>query len=102
MPKPRVALQQALETILGSRRVYFQPPASVRIEYPAIVYHRNRIHNRAADDLVYGQDDEYTVTVIDGNPDSDIVRKVSLLPRCRHDRHFKSENLNHDVFTLFY
>lgn len=98
----RLKLQTELETILGSRNVYFQPPESIRMIYPAIVYSRARIDNRHANDFVYKQDDAYEVIVIDRNPDSEIVRKISKLPKCRFDRHYKADNLNHDVFTLYY
>ncbi len=36
------------------------------------------------------------------DPDSVIVEKVSKLPRCRFDRHYTADELNHDVFTLYY
>lgn len=98
----RLALQIELESILGARHVYYQPPASVRMEYPAIVYCRNDIVNFHADDGIYSQMNSYELTVIDEDPDSEIVRAVSLLPRCRFTRHFTSENLNHDVFTIYY
>ena len=98
----RIKLQTELEIILGSRNVYFQPPESIRMIYPAIVYSRARIDNRHANDFVYKQDDAYEIIVIDRNPDSEIVRKISKLPKCRFDRHYKADNLNHDVFTLYY
>lgn len=34
----RLNLQTFLEEILESRNVYFQPPESVKMKYPAIVY----------------------------------------------------------------
>lgn len=98
----REELQTLLEEVLGSRNVYFQPPDNVRMSYPAIVYSRNRIANDHANDDVYRQSLSYELTVIDANPDSEIVFAVSQLPMCRHDRHFKSDNLNHDVFTIYY
>ena len=98
----RLELHEKFCEILGSRNVYFQPPASVRLNYPAIIYFRKDIDNRYADDLVYKQDAAYDVTVIDRNPDSEIVVKVSQLPTCRFDRHYNADNLNHDVFTLYY
>lgn len=98
----RLRLHELLCKILGSRQVYFQPPESVRMKYPAIVYSRNRIDNGHADDDVYMQSPSYSVTVIDKNPDSEIVENISLLPRCRFDRHYISDNLNHDVFTIYY
>lgn len=91
-----------LEDILGSRNVYYQPPSSIKLNYPAIIYSRSDIPNRFADDKVYKQDRVYELTVIDYNPDSEIVSKVSQLPMCRFSRHFTSDNLNHDVFILYY
>lgn len=52
----RLELQSELEKILGSRNVYFQPPASVKIKYPAIVYSRKSIDNNFANNTVYKQD----------------------------------------------
>ena len=98
----RIDLQNVLEELLGSRSVYYQPPESLKMSYPAIVYSRKTIDNSYANNSVYKQNYAYEITVIDKNPDSEIVNKVSKLPTCRFDRHFKSDNLNHDVFTLYY
>lgn len=98
----RLELQTLLESVLGSRNVYYQPPASVRMNYPAIVYFRSDIENDFANDSVYIQSLAYEVIVIDEDPDSNIVMRVSQLPMCRYDRHYTSDNLNHDVFTLYF
>lgn len=98
----RLELQTVLEELLGSRNVYYQPPASVLMKYPAIVYSRDDIANTFADNRVYMQVTAYMVTVIDKNPDSEIVTKVSQLPMCSFERHYVSDNLNHDVFTLYF
>lgn len=98
----RLDLQNLLEFILGSRNVYYQPPESIKIKYPAIVYRRNDIDNNFADDIVYMQNHTYQIIVIDANPDSEIVDRVSKLPMCRYDRHYTSDNLNHDIFILNY
>lgn len=98
----RLDLHELLVEILGSRNVYFQPPANVVMEYPAIVYSRTDIENFHADNRVYAQSVAYQVTVIDKNPDSEYVKRISMLPLCMYDRHYTSDNLNHDVFTLYY
>lgn len=98
----RLKLQAILEEQLGSKNVYFQPPASVRMTYPAIVYSRSDIDNRFADNSPYTQEKAYNVTVIDKDPDSEIVDRIARLPKCIYDRNYKVDNLNHDVFTLFY
>ena len=51
--KTRYELHEFLCEILGSRNVYFQPPESVKMKYPAIVYERTEIKNRFANDAVY-------------------------------------------------
>jgi hypothetical protein len=98
----RADLSAIFKGILGSDNVYFSPPASIKMRYPAIVYRRKNIGNAHANDSVYRQLLEYQVTVIDPNPDSEIVRKVSVLPYCRFDRHYAADGLNHDVFSIHY
>lgn len=101
MLNDRLALHELLCEKLGSRNVYFQPPESVKMKYPAIVYSRNRIENTSADNIVYRQSVRYTITVIDRDPDSEIVERISQIPRIMFDRSYVSDNLNHDTFTLF-
>lgn len=86
----------------GDRHTYFQPPASVKMRYPAIRYSRKTIENEHADNIIYRHLHAYEVTLIDKNPDSIYIEKLLLLPYCRHDRHYKADNLNHDTFTIYY
>lgn len=97
----RLELHEEFCDILCSRNVYFQPPESVKMKYPAIVYARKAIDNIMADNRAYKQNWGYEVTYIDKDPDSENVKKLSQLPYCRYDRHFVADNLNHDVFTLY-
>lgn len=97
----RLELHKILCEVLGSNNVYYQPPESVRMNYPAIVYSRSDIENRFANNSVYTQSYFYIITVIDYDPDSEIVYRLSQLPGCRYDRHYTVDNLNHDVFILY-
>ena len=98
----REDLHAKFEEILGSTNVYFQPPSSIQMKYPAIVYTRSGINNTFANNSVYSQVPAYEVTVIDKSPESEIVLKISQLPKCKWDRHFTLDNFNHDVFTLYH
>ena len=98
----RLDLQTKFEDILGSRNVYFDPPESLKMQYDAIRYHRRRISNTFANDSIYKQDDSYEVIAIYRNPDSDLPRKISRLPKCSHERHYVANNLHHDVFVLYW
>jgi hypothetical protein len=98
----RLDLQEILVEILGTDQVYFQPPPTVSMDYPCIVYKRDFEYNRFADDRRYMYKKRYQVTVIAQDPDSIIPDKVAELPLCSFDRFYTAENLNHDVFNLFF
>jgi hypothetical protein len=98
----RIDLHGILKIILGSDHVYFQPPELVKMEYPCIVYERYDENVQFADNSPYIQKKCYQITVIDKNPDSLIPDKVSILPLCTFFRHFTADNLNHDVYNLYY
>lgn len=100
MARNRLELQAELEQLCP--HVYFQPPRSTLMEYPAIRYERENIFNRHADNLPYHLAHMYQITVIDWDPDSEIVEAVAKLPRCRFERHYTADDLNHDVFTIYY
>lgn len=99
---PRLELQAILKTLLGSDNVYFQPPESLKMNYPCIVYKRDNANTEFADNHPYAHMRRYMVTVIDRNPDSDIPLKVAALPLCRFSRFYTADNLNHDVYNLFF
>jgi hypothetical protein len=98
----RLELQTTLEALLGSKNVYFQPPESVKMSYPAIVYAREKFNTEYADNVLYRLTHAYNVTLIDKNPDSEFVDKIAALPMCQFDRHYAADNLNHDVFILYF
>jgi hypothetical protein len=98
----RLELQTILETLLGAESVYFQPPANIVMSYPAIVYNRNYQNAHFADNIPYSRTIRYQVTVIDANPDSLIPSKVASLPQTMYVRHFTTENLNHDIYYMYY
>lgn len=98
----RLDLQNKLVELLGSKHVYYQPPESVKIEYPAIVYSKNDIRATRADDSVYLKRTQYEIIVIDKKPDNKVIDELLKLSYCSYDRHYNSDNLNHDVLTLYY
>lgn len=98
----RLDLQALLESLLGSRNVYFQPPPTLQMAYPAIVYSRDLDNVMHANDTPYRRTIRYQVTVIDPNPDSVVPAKIADLPMCSFRRFFTADKLNHDVFNLFF
>ena len=98
----RLELQGLLERVLGSKSAYFQPPENVKMSYPAIVYSLDDIWHDHADNLPYISKNAYQITLIDRNPESEFVSKISSLPLCSFDRFYVTDNLNHWVFTMYY
>lgn len=99
----RLRLQQEFEDILGSRNVYFQPPPTLKMNYPCIVYFKTSISISHANNKIYKYDQAYTVTYIDKDPDSDMPYKLlEHFKKTKPDSFYKSENLNHTKFTIFY
>jgi len=98
----RLDLQALLVDLLGSDNVYFQPPPSVVMAYPCIVYKRYSAKTIFSDNQPYRNVKRYVVTVIDSDPDSDIPDKVAQLPLCSFYRNYTADDLNHDVFYLYY
>jgi len=98
----REELHQILVEVLGSDNVYFQPPSNIVMKYPCIVYNRDQNHTRHANNALYRYMKRYQVTIIDRDPDSEIPDKVAHLPLCSFNRFFRADNLNHDVYTLYF
>jgi hypothetical protein len=98
----RLDLQELLLEINENEYVYFQPPNNTQIKYPCIIYDREKIEAKWADDKPYSLVNRYLVTVIDRDPDSEVPDKIAALPLCAHDRFYIAENLNHNVFRLYF
>ena len=96
----RLTLHQILETI--APKVYFQPPTNVRLEYPCIVYHRDFADTKFADDKPYNHTKRYMIIVIDRDPDSEIPDKVAALPMSLFNRFYTADDLNHDVYNVYF
>lgn len=100
--KSRLELSEILHTL--APHVYFQPTTGTKIQYPCIIYERASGLDIPADNRSYLFTQSYTVTVIDKNPDSEIPDKVrkAFQPMCTTDRHFVSDELNHDTFLIYF
>ena len=40
--------------------------------------------------------------IIDSEPDTPLFDEISQLKMCLFERHYVADNLNHDVFTIYY
>lgn len=98
----RLQLQAMLKTLPGVKAVYFQAPGVEKMEYPCIVYEKSDTFKSHADNNPYRMENGYLLTVMDWDPDSPLFEAVDSLPKCRFDRAFASDQLNHQVFELYF
>lgn len=96
----RLELHQLLETFTDN--VYFQPPNNIQLKYPCIIYKRDFADTKFADDKPYNIKLRYAITVIDQDPDSDIPSKVASMPLSLFNRFYTADNLNHDVYNVYF
>lgn len=96
----QLQIQSLLETLCS--HVYFQPPASISMQYPCIVYNRDFEDVQFAGNFPYRRDKRYQVTVIDSDPNSLIPDSVGQLPKSAFVRSFVADKLNHSVFSIYF
>lgn len=98
----RLYLQAKFEEILGSRNVYFQPPASVSMSYPAIRYELKDFRNRSANNSSnYITSTGYECVLIMKVPDTEYLQKIFKIPYCKFGRYYRADNLHHYTFTIY-
>ena len=98
----RLDLQSLLEELMESRNVYYKPPESIKMQYPAIRYSKKNIQSVYANNSKYLMRDCYELIVISRNPDDPVIKRLLALPYCSYDRQYIADNLYHDVLTIYY
>jgi hypothetical protein len=102
MVRDRLSLHSLLVSILGTSKVYFQPPATLKMDYPCIIYQVVKLEAIHANDKRYLNMKRYLITVVDKNPDTITPNKILELRYCSFDNHFITDNLNHYNCSLYY
>lgn len=99
----RLELHEELCEVLESRNVYFQPPASMKMQYDAIRYELGGKDVKRANNKIYQSMNKYEGIVITRDPDTTIPDKLlARFAMCSIGRPYTADNLNHYPFTLYY
>ena len=85
----------------GDRHVYFDPPETVKMRYPCVRYYRKSADARYANNSIYKRMTAYELILIDKRADSEYIDKLLQLPYCSYEYHYRTDNLHHDVFTIY-
>lgn len=99
METNRLKLQKKLETLCPN--VYFQPPDSVKLKYPCIIYHFKGSNDKFANNHEYISNMKYDATLITQKPNDPLIISVSkVTDYTRLNTSFIQDQLNHYKYTI--
>ena len=102
MARPLEELQSLVKGLAGVKQAYIQPPTS-GMEFPCIIIEQGLLSNVSyASNQKYHNKKGYTITVVDRDPYSLIPDLVDGLEYTEFNRFFKTNNVNHFVFQMFF
>ena len=82
--------------------VYFQPPESVKLKFPCIIYSMGAIGAQYADNMSYLLHVPYELRYITSEADDELVFTLAQLPKCKHGKPYAKDNLYHHPYTIYY
>lgn len=99
----RLRLHEEFKEKLGIKNRYFQPPETIKMSYPAVVYDLYRLNQRFADDKPYRKLPCYSVSIITKSADVDYIdTMLDSFRYCSLERVYVADNLQHYNFILYY
>lgn len=100
MGRARLDLHNVLLGICEN--VYYRSPESVSMVYPAIRYQKKEPDVKYANNKKYISVNCYEIIVISTRADDPINEKIADLEYCKWDRGYRYDNLEHDVYTVYF
>lgn len=83
--------------------VYFQPPSTITMTYPCIVYNKTGKFKNDANDGIYLSIQEYQLMLIEKNPDSTVADDIEkYFKYCVIGQYYTVDNLYHTTLNLYY
>lgn len=99
----RLDLQTKLESILGNRNVYFQPPENLSLQFPCFVYNLSKIQLKKANNAPYIKSKSYLLTYIHDDPDDTLIENIlDEFMFIEHRGQNKVNNRYQDVYQLYF
>ena len=99
----RLKFHQVLINALGEGyKVYFQPPETLQMTYPCVVYHRRYLDSVKADNIKYLKNTQYQVVLVSRDPDDEAISKLDDIKNSRYISHSVVDGLYHDAFEIYY
>ena len=86
--------------ILGSDNVYYNPPESLKMNFPCIVYNNSYIESIHADNIKYLDYTTYKITVISKKPDHPAIRAILDVPMTKFSANYTKNGFYYTVIIL--
>lgn len=101
MARTRIELHKELEEAFGCK-AYYQPPESLKLTYPCIVYAIERFETRKANNANYLINERYKVSYLHKDVDDSTVKSVlRIFNKMSHAQHYKTNGVYNDVYYLY-
>lgn len=101
--RSRLDFDEELRDLIGNSNVYYQPPESIKMKFPCIIYKWTDVDMKRADNFSYHSTRCYDVTVVSKDPDFYLFDEIiERFPMCRAGRSFTYDNLTHRTYTIYY
>lgn len=98
----RLELHDELLSIFENN-VYYQPPESIKLSYPCLLYSLSGGQNTRADNTSYLFTRRYELIYITRDSEHNFIEiMLKHFKHISYDRRYVSDNLYHDTFTLYY
>ena len=99
--KLHTILTDIMKKYSSDARVFFKPDSNVKLKYPCIIYSREGDQSRHADNVIYFNNTEFQITVIDRDSDSEVVNDIlNALVLARRSNEYVSDGLYHYIITI--
>lgn len=97
----RLDLHAILKTVCNN--VYHDPPESLKLNYPCIVYYRSKRKILNADNINYAKTWGYDVTIISKNADDQLYESLeNALNKLSFINSYTADGLHHWLYLIYY
>lgn len=101
--RSRLELQELLEKVLGSNRVYFQAPPNTGMKYPCIVYRFVTVEKRNADNQPYITTGRWEIHHMYKSIKNSLLNEMLFAaPYVEHDRQIIKDGVYNDYYTIHF
>lgn len=98
----QVKLKQFLKSVIGSATLYIQPPSTIKMTYPCLICKLDAMDKKYADNKTYRKTNRYSLMYITKDSNDPNIDNIGILPMCRFDRAYTSNNLYHNSYELYF